>query len=87
MKAWAAAEVPGLDVVAHTKEFVDHWRSESGAKASKLDWVGAWRNWMRKAHRWSKPSGQRPQPMDRLRETFDLGQELQAELDAGRVTA
>jgi len=52
MKAWAAGEVPGLDVVAHTREFVDHWRAATGSTATKLDWVAAWRNWMRKAHRW-----------------------------------
>ena len=52
MKAWAVEEVPGLDVIQHTREFVDHWRAASGATATKVDWVAAWRNWMRKAHRW-----------------------------------
>lgn len=85
MRAWAASEVPGLDIDAHTREFVDHWRAESGVKATKLDWVGTWRNWMRKAFRWSKPSQQRPQPMDRLQETFEVGQRVQAALDAQQV--
>lgn len=52
MKAWAVSDVPGLDVTAHTREFVDYWRAESGAKATKVDWLATWRNWMRKAHRW-----------------------------------
>ena len=56
MRAWAASEVPGLDVDAHTREFVDHWRAASGSTATKRDWVAAWRNWMRKAHRWSPAS-------------------------------
>lgn len=55
MKAWAAHETPGLDVEAHTREFVDHWRAASGQSAVKRDWVAAWRNWMRKAHRWQGP--------------------------------
>ncbi|MBS1674100.1 MAG: helix-turn-helix domain-containing protein [Actinobacteria bacterium] len=78
MKAWAAAEVPGLDVVAHTREFVDHWRGESGAKATKLDWVAAWRNWMRKAHRWNAPKQQRATPDDRVRDGLDRGARLAA---------
>ena len=48
MRAWAAREVPALDVNASTRKFVDYWRAESGAKARKLDWVAAWRNWMRR---------------------------------------
>jgi hypothetical protein len=62
MRAWAADEVPGLDVDAHTREFVDHWRAASGQNAVKRDWVAAWRNWMRKAHRWAPASrGQKRQ--------------------------
>lgn len=78
MKAWAAAEVPGLDVVSHTREFVDFWRAESGAKASKLDWVATWRNWMRKAHRWNAPKTQRATPDDRVRDGIDRGARLAA---------
>lgn len=83
MKAWAATEVPGLDVVAHTREFVDHWRAETGAKATKRDWVAAWRNWMRKAHRWNTPRGAgRVTPDDRMREGLDRGARLAALVDA-----
>ncbi|GAA3948142.1 helix-turn-helix domain-containing protein [Microbacterium soli] len=78
MRAWAAAEVPGLDVDAHTREFVDYWRAESGAKATKLDWLGTWRNWMRKAHRWSLPRQGRPSPDDRVRDGIDRGARLAA---------
>ena len=78
MKAWAAVEVPGLDVVAHTREFVDHWRAESGAKASKLDWLATWRNWMRRAHRWNAPKTQRATPDDRLRDGIERGARLRA---------
>lgn len=56
MREWAAEEVPGLDLDAHTREFVDYWRAASGQNASKFDWVATWRNWMRKAHRWNPGS-------------------------------
>lgn len=62
MKAWAAQEVPGLDVVAHTREFVDHWRSAAGPSSTKRDWVAAWRNWMRKALRWNPQLSQGASP-------------------------
>lgn len=78
MRAWAAAEVPGLDVDAHTREFVDYWRAESGAKASKLDWLATWRNWMRKAHRWNASKNGRATPDDRLRDGIERGARLAA---------
>lgn len=84
MRAWAAAEVPGLDVDAHTREFVDHWRAETGAKASKLDWISTWRNWMRKAHRWSKPRGPvAVAPVQRAQSVIDMGAHLDALASGG----
>jgi len=80
MKAWAAEEVPGLDIVAHTREFVDFWRAKSGRDAVKVDWVATWRNWMRKAHRWQKGSST-PMPADRANDLLALGRELQQERD------
>jgi len=49
MKAWASATVPGLDIAWHTSAFIDFWRGASN-NASKLDWPGTWRNWMRKEY-------------------------------------
>jgi hypothetical protein len=31
-----------------TAEFIDYWRGVSGAKGTKLDWDGTWRNWVRR---------------------------------------
>ena len=78
MRAWAASETPGLDVDAHTREFVDYWRAESGAKAAKRDWVAAWRNWMRKAHRWNTPRPGKPTPDDRVRDGIERGRRVAA---------
>lgn len=49
MREWAATEFPFVDVRVETAKFCDYWRSESGARARKVDWVAAWRNWIRKA--------------------------------------
>lgn len=47
MKAWAAENVPQVQVADETKRFADHYRAEGGAKGRKKDWEATWRNWMR----------------------------------------
>lgn len=54
MRKWAMEEVPTVDTESATKRFVDYWRAESGAKATKVDWVATWRNWMRKQREFEK---------------------------------
>ena len=49
MAAWAAQNVPLVDVVAETERFRDYWTAVSGQRGTKLDWVATWRNWMRRA--------------------------------------
>lgn len=44
LAAWAAKNVPAVDVDAETAKFRDHTFSRAIS-----DWPGAWRNWMRKA--------------------------------------
>lgn len=46
---WASREHPSIDPQAETAKFCDYWRSLAGAKASKIDWAGTWRNWIRNA--------------------------------------
>lgn len=77
MRQWAAAEVPGLDVDGCTRRFVDYWRAESGAKATKKDWVATWRNWLRRDHDQRK-TGSRPSPSDRALATIALGRDDRA---------
>lgn len=60
LREWAAAELTALANVseerqkqlvdAETRQFVDYWRSESGPRARKKDWVAAWRVWMRRSN-------------------------------------
>jgi len=53
MAQWARDHVPGLvgagRGLTETEKFRDHWRSASGSRAVKRDWIAAWRNWMRRA--------------------------------------
>lgn len=60
MREWAAAEVPAVDVDRSTRTFVDHWRAESGAKATKRDWIATWRNWLRRDADRQRPGAARP---------------------------
>lgn len=47
---WALAEFPSWTaeiVRTEAEKFRDHWLSESGAKARKVDWLATWRKWCR----------------------------------------
>lgn len=77
MRDWAAAEVPGLDVDATTRQFVDYWRASSVKTAIKRDWVAAWRYWLRKDS--SGVVSGRPvkvTPEERARQTLALANDL-----------
>lgn len=47
MRKWAAQELPGVDVIAATRNFVDYWRAIPGKNGCKLDWPATWRNGVR----------------------------------------
>jgi len=55
-KAWndMAEHFPEIDLKLETHHFKDYWKSATGSQATKLDWDAAWRNWIRKAHRFQK---------------------------------
>lgn len=60
MRAWAATEVPAVDLDAATREFVDYWRGVPGARGRKLDWPATWRNRIREVgYRRSTPKATR----------------------------
>mgnify|MGYP006967764054 FL=1 len=63
MRAWATAEVPGIDAVAATREFVDYWRDVPGQRGRKVSWVGTWKNRMREVYAKRRPlNGHTPKP-------------------------
>jgi len=49
MKAWFAANCPGVNGRDEHAKFCDYWRAQPGAKGRKSDWPATWRNWMRRA--------------------------------------
>lgn len=95
MRTWAAREVPGLDIDDSTRRFVDYWRAESGAKARKLDWVAAWRNWLRRDA--DRSTGRQPKTFGQQKQDNTLAlvgryreEEQREEVgtgDAGRIQA
>lgn len=74
MREWAATEVPTADAEASTRRFVDYWRAESGAKATKLDWIATWRNWLRRDADSKKPN--RLTPTERAAQTAAAGRRV-----------
>ena len=49
---WAMSEQPSWTadhVRAQAATFKDYWCSKSGQGATKVDWAGTWRNWVRRA--------------------------------------
>lgn len=55
MFAWAKENCPNVAVTIETEKFKDHWAS-AVKNAVKIDWVAAWRLWMRNAQDWN-PKG------------------------------
>lgn len=55
MKAWAAANVPGVNLEWQTQKFIDYFASLSGQRAIKKDWRRAWQNWMRTEYERTAP--------------------------------
>lgn len=46
MVTWARERCPNVDGRLATEAFVAYWLGESGARATKLDWTQAWKNWL-----------------------------------------
>lgn len=74
MREWAAVEVPTVDADASTRRFVDYWRAESGTKATKLDWIATWRNWLRRDADSKRPN--RLTPTERAQQTAAAGRQV-----------
>jgi hypothetical protein len=53
MRQWCTSQNIRSDPMTQTERFVDHYKSTGVTKAN---WNACWRNWMRKADEWAKPS-------------------------------
>lgn len=62
MREWAATEVPLVDLDKKLKEFIDYWAGIPGRGGVKLDWVGTWRNGMRKQQEFAEKDAPKIQP-------------------------
>mgnify|MGYP003559713022 CR=1 FL=1 len=67
-------ELPGFDLHAEHRVFVDYWIAQPGQKGVKTDWDATWRNWMRRAARDAK--GRRVDPNQRAMQTLQLATDL-----------
>jgi hypothetical protein len=52
-------ECPTVDLQAEHRRFIDYWTDQTGAKATKMSWVGTWRNWIRKEAAYRQSHGPR----------------------------
>lgn len=57
MRSWAKEHTPNVDVDKKLPEFIDYWAGVAGVKGVKLDWVGTWRNGMRKQQEFAERDG------------------------------
>lgn len=75
MREWAATEVPLVDLDKKLNEFMDFWRGVAGAKGVKLDWVGTWRNGMRKQQEFAERDQAKIAPAPRRKRINDVPDE------------
>jgi hypothetical protein len=59
MRDWAMTKHPLTDIEAETEAFIDYWRGVAGAKGMKLDWLGTWRNWIRRSKQFNRTGSAR----------------------------
>jgi len=74
MRSWALLKHPFVDIEAETEAFIDHFKSVAGAKGVKLDWLGTWRNWIRRSKQFNRTGT--------VKKTFTETMEAYAKLDA-----
>lgn len=87
LRAWAAQDVPLVDVDKQLPEWVDYWQ---GTGRTMVDWVATWRNGMRKQQQFAErdraqrsPQGGQPQSLqDFEREQAEKLARIEAEARA-----
>lgn len=58
MRAWAATNVPGIDIEAETAQFLDY---HAGKGTVMADWTRTWHTWMRNARKFAaRGNGHQP---------------------------
>ena len=88
MKIWLKDKGFSLDIQEQTELFIGHYQATG--KAMK-DWTAAWRNWMIKAAKWSKPKWEQIaqdqviESKQKLTRDKELTQELIAEMNNAKA--
>lgn len=57
MRAWASTDVPLVDIDKKLSEWIDYWSGVPGERGVKVDWIGTWRNGMRKQQEFAVKDG------------------------------
>lgn len=65
---WAHAKAPSVNPDRESEKFTDYWNAKAGRDATKADWDGTWRNWMRRVHEDNVNRGWKPSTGMPLRE-------------------
>jgi hypothetical protein len=88
MRAWAAREVPRIDIDKHLEEFVNFWReiASRNNRRTLRGWVSTWQNRMKEVQQkngnGSNQNGNtKSSTNDRLRQTFELAEQYPDEAD------
>lgn len=85
MREWAAERVPGVDVNAATEKFVNYWRAAT-TKATKLDWLATWHNWLITDYERRTPAGKQTKT-ERAMSVIELGKQRDREKQQGVIEA
>lgn len=64
--AWFRENCPDVDGQRENQKFMNHWTEKTGQGATKITWIGTWRNWMLRAQQDAEQlrPRQRPQQPD-----------------------
>ena len=68
MVTWARKNAPHVDGRRETEQFCDYWQAKPGKDGRKIDWIAAWRYWMRNSE---NRQGPRDRPAASGRSTTD----------------
>ncbi len=59
---WTVKTLSDLDIDGELERFRDYWNGQTGQKATKVDWPGTWRNWIRRCKESGRYARKAPEP-------------------------
>jgi hypothetical protein len=77
------AECPHVDLRAEHRKFGDYWRDQPGARGRKVDWIGTWRNWIRKAAERAAPTRQSSSVAENVTGWLERAQQIESDDEGG----